>query len=121
MTSSLWQGTYPPYKSYAYPWIDKALEIIYRLMLDMMLALGACMLARHVGWWFTLLVLFVFFTVDAMRKETIYGHSDMGLGPNRLEVLQENIAGGLRSALLNVALAMCAKNLYVFVIAPLFK
>ena len=102
------RGNYPIYN---HPNVEKALKTIAGTLKFSIYIFATWYLFRHVGLWWTAGFLFVYFTVDAASKETIYAHSDLGLGPGRLATLQENIAQGIRHMLVLVGISWALDKL----------
>ena len=96
-------------KVYSHPKVGKTIEWSFTILLVAAYVCAYSFIAENVGWGWALLVFIVFLTLREMKNETVYSHSNFGIGPGRLETFLENLARGLRDAFAVHALYMVGK------------
>lgn len=96
-------------KVYSHPKVGKTIEWSFTILLVAVYVCAYSFIAENVGWGWAVLVFIVFLTLREMKNETVYSHSNFGIGPGRLETFLENLARGLRDAFAIHALYMAGK------------
>lgn len=96
-------------KVYSHPKVGKTIEWSFTILIVAVYVCAYSFIAKNVGWGWALLVFIVFLTLREMKSETVYSHSNFGIGPGRLETFLENLARGLRDAFAVHALYMVGK------------
>ena len=96
-------------KVYSHPKVGKTIEWSFTILLVAVYVCAYSFIAKNVDWGWALLAFIVFLTLREMKNETVYSHSNFGIGPGRLETFLENLARGLRDAFAVHALYMAGK------------
>lgn len=96
-------------KVYSHPKVGKTIDWCFMILTVAVYVCAYSFIAKNVGWGWALLAFIVFLTLREMKNETVYSHSNFGIGPGRLETFLENLARGLRDAFAVHALYMAGK------------
>lgn len=97
---------------YNHPTLGRAITLacgIARLALHLC---AFCFVRSHLGYWAACAIVCTIYLLEEANKETVYAHSNLGLGPGRFETFLEDLARAARDTLVLGGIATLAELSY---------